>query len=91
MLTRKGTSPVWENVDARVATKENGKDVVKMQCKLCGMQLAHGGGTTSLALHLSAEHTRSFGDLASLKKQTTLPIKQLFSSFLLNAPSQLLG
>ena len=42
----------------------------------CGMQLVHGGGTTSLASHLSAKHTeytRSFGGPASSKKQTTLP------------------
>ena len=51
--------------------------MVKVRCKLCGMQLVHRGGTTSLASHLSTNHmeeyTRSFGSRASSKKQTTLP------------------
>ena len=75
MSTRKRTSP--ENFNAPVAIKENGKEVVKVQCKLCGMQLVHGHGTTSLALYLSAKHTEeymhSFGAPASSKKQMTLP------------------
>ena len=77
MSIRKHTSLVWEYFDAPVAIKENGKDVVKVRCKLCEMQLVHGGGTTSLASHLSAKHTEeytcSFGGPASSKKQTTLP------------------
>ena len=77
MSTRKRTNPVWEYFDAPVAIKESGKDVVKVRCKLCGMQLVHRGGTTSLASHLSAKHmeeyTRSFGGPATSKKQTTLP------------------
>ena len=56
---------------------ENRKDVVKVRCKLCGMQLVHGGGTTTLASHLLAKHTEeytcSFGSPASSKNQTTLP------------------
>ena len=51
--------------------------MVKVQCKLCGMQLVHGGGTTTLASHLLAKHTEeytcSFGGPASSKNQTTLP------------------
>ena len=70
MSTRKRTNPVWEYFYAPVAIKENEKDVVKVRCKLCGMQLVHRGGTTSLALHLSAKHTeeymRSFGGPSSL-------------------------
>ena len=73
MLTRKRTSLVWEYFDAPVAIKENRKDVVRVRCELCGMQLAHGGGTISLAWHLLVKHTRSFGGPSSSKKQTTLP------------------
>ena len=76
MLTRKRTSLVWY-FDAPVAIKENRKDVVRVRCELCGMQLAHGGGTISLASHLLAKHTEeythSFGGPSSSKKQTTLP------------------
>ena len=90
MSTRKYTSPVWEYFDAPVAIKENGKDVVKVWCKLCGMQLVHGGSMTSLASHLSAKHTkeytRSFGGPSSSKKQMTLP-----TIVLLNVLPQLLG
>ena len=71
------TSLVWEYFDAPVVIKENVKDVVKVLCTLCEMQLVHRGGTTSLASHLSGKHTeeytRSFGGPASSKKQTTLP------------------
>ena len=77
MSTRKRTSPVWEYSDAPVVIKENGKDVVKVRCKLCGMLLVHGGSTTILASYLSAKHmeeyTHSFGGPASTKKHMTVP------------------
>ena len=51
--------------------------MVKVRCKLCGMQLIHEGETTSFALHLLSNHTeeytRSFGGPVSSKTQTTLP------------------
>ena len=76
MSTKKRTSPVWEYFDAPVEAKEKGKDVMKARCKLCGVQLAHKGGTTNLALHLSAKHPeeyrRAFGGPSSSAKQATL-------------------
>ena len=92
MSTRKRTSLVSEYFAALVAIKENGKDVVKVQCKLCGMQLVHRGGTTSLALHLSAKHMCTCALLgANSLQRSKRHCQQLFATVLLNAPPQLLG
>ena len=47
MSSRKLTSPVWEYFDEPTEAKEKGKDVVKAQCKLCGVQFVYGGGMSS--------------------------------------------
>ena len=78
MLTRKLTSPVYEYFSALIEPKEKGKNVMKVRCKLCGVQLDLGGGTTtcSLASHLLAkypkEYKHAFGGPSSSAKQPTL-------------------
>ena len=79
MSARKRSSPIWDFFNEPTVASgkgKDGKDLMKVRCKLCNIQLAHGGGTTSLILHLSAKHAeeykRAFGAPSSSTKQATL-------------------
>lgn len=48
--------------------EENGK---KVTCKLCGVKVVHGGGTTNLNIHLRNWHRSSYDELHTENSPST--------------------
>ena len=61
VMPKKRKSTVWEFFDEPVVIGEHdendGKVVKKVPCKICGTNLADGGGTTNLMNHLKMKHS----------------------------------
>ena len=66
------TSQVWKHF----GFKEGEKDGKKVTCKLCGVYVAHGGGSTNLKTHLRTWHRSTHDELFKVCSTDVSPGKQ---------------
>ena len=74
----KRRSPVWKYFESTfvTSTTEDGKEVRKVQCKLCDTQLTYKGSTTNMINHVQGKHSMLTASSSSSqsKTQTTLSL-----------------